>query len=181
MKSAQIPSEPISAAASTASTTIGGVLDGPWLSAFWVLVPMQLRSKSNFRRGRTSEWRSHRSFEEEVAVELRRFLPQSWLTERPEDPLNRRPRYASVIAARSAVDAGNFSKSILDAAEGVVFTNDAQVQVTTALSERGRRDPYLLMAFAQLTPGCEPGEGAKAASVLLENCVRLLSEQTTGL
>jgi hypothetical protein len=154
--------------------SLGGELEGPWEVAFWVLMQVPLRSKSNFRRGRDSGWRAYRGFEDEVALEVRRFLPDSWAEDSPATPLPRRPRYASVIAARSAIDAGNYSKSVLDACEGIVFTNDAQVQVTTALSERGRRDPYLLVAFAQLPPGSDPHHAAAAGSGLLQACVSLL-------
>lgn len=160
--------------ATTASR--GGELSGPWACGFWLLLPIPLVSKSNFRRGRNTHWRTYRGFEEQVAVEMRNHLPADWLRDQADTPFAGRPRYASVIAARSAVDAGNYSKSVLDACEGVVFTNDAQVQVTTALSERGRRDPYLMIAFAQLKPGCSSQEAARAGSALLTACSEILEQ-----
>jgi hypothetical protein len=153
----------------------GGELAGPWLAAFWVLLPIQLRSKSNFRRGTHRRWGTYRGFEEELAVEMRRFLPDGWITEEPNSPLPTRPRYASVIAARSVIDAGNFSKSVLDACEGVVFTNDAQVQVTTALADRSKKEPYVLVAFAQLAPSTPCHEAARAVSSLLDACVEIIT------
>ena len=108
-------------------------------------------------------------------MEMRRFLPRAWITEEANSPLPARPRYASVIAARSVIDAGNFSKSVLDACEGVVFTNDAQVQVTTALADRSRKEPYVLVAFAQLAPSTPCHEAAHAASSLLAACVEIIT------
>jgi hypothetical protein len=136
-----------------------------------------MRSKSNFRRGRNSGWASFRRFEDEVAIEVRRFLPEGWEPEPVGTPLGQRPRYASVIAARSVVDAGNFPKSVLDACEGIVFTNDAQVQLVTAVSERGRREPYLLIAFAQLDPSLTIREAALAGSALLTICMEEIEDR----
>ncbi len=150
-------------------------MSGPWHAAFWVLLPIQLRSKSNFRRGAHRRWGTYRGFEEELAVEMRRFLPDGWITEEPSSALPTRPRYASVIAARSMIDAGNFSKSVLDACEGVVFTNDAQVQVTTALADRSKKEPYVLVAFAQLAPSTPCHEAARAVSSLLDACVEIIT------
>lgn len=75
------------------------------------------------------------------------------------------------------VDAGNFPKSVLDACEGIVFTNDAQVQVVTAVSERGRREPYLLIAFAQLDPSLTIREAALAGSALLTICMEEIEDR----
>jgi hypothetical protein len=74
----------------------------------------------------------------------------------------------AVTVARSTIDAGNHSKSVLDAAEGVLYVNDAQVAASCAVAERGLKDPYLLVGFAHLAPGSGVSEVAVAAAGLLD-------------
>jgi hypothetical protein len=145
-----------------------GVLKGPWLNAFWVLTENRIRSKSNFRRSKSSAaWRANQDFETTLALSLRAARPLTWPVVDGAIPLSERPVFVAVTFAKSTIDAGNHSKSVLDAAEGVVYVNDAQVAASCAVAERGLSDPYLLIAFAQLPPGSSLQEIASAGSVLL--------------
>jgi hypothetical protein len=90
--------------------------------------------------------------------------------------LRDRPVYVAVTIARSTIDAGNHSKSVLDAAEGVLYCNDAQVAASCAVAERGLKDPYLLVAFACLRPGAGVTDVATATSALLEQVTAQLTK-----
>jgi hypothetical protein len=134
-------------------------VDGPWRCAFWVQVPFAIRSKSNFRRyapGVSSgEWREYQAFERGVAAAVRSVIPASWQVPDPAVRLAVRPQVAAFVAAKSRLDSANFSKSVLDACEGLLFVSDASVQGTGSLAVRGSGSCFAL-AFAQLDPGAEP-------------------------
>lgn len=153
-----------------------GVLAGPWVNAFWVLTDSRIQSKSNFRRSSGSgAWRSNVEFEQSLAMTLRASRPSDWPNEQYSDPISERPVYVAVTIAKSTIDAGNHSKSVLDAAEGVVYTNDAQVAASCAIAERGLKNPYLLVAFASLPPGSNVEAVSAAASALLREASAVLS------
>lgn len=129
---------------------------GPWVEAFVVDLDDRLRSKSNFRRSsgaRRSEWSEFRRFEQDTALVISQALPPTWDLGDREAPLASRPVVVAVIAARSLLDAANFSKSVLDAAQDVVFHNDASVAGTASLGVRARDDQRARIAFARLDPG----------------------------
>jgi len=145
-----------------------GTLEGPWVNAFWVLTESRIRSKSNFRRSSRSEaWRANQDFENAMALALRAGRPLTWPAVETDLQMSERPVIIAVTFAKSTIDAGNHSKSVLDAAEGVVYVNDAQVAASCAVAERGLADPYLLVAFAELPAGSPVEEVASAASALL--------------
>lgn len=150
------------------STTPDSSLPGPWVEAFWADLGMPLRSKSNFRRGGANkdEWARHRRFEADVATVLRVSVPLTWEIGSASDPVAARPVVVSVIMAVSLLDAGNFSKSVLDAAEHTVFHNDASVAYTGSLSVRSASDQNTVVAFARLNPGVSTNEILDAADHL---------------
>lgn len=147
--------------------------DGPWRSAFWVRVPFPIRSKSNFRRysvsSHKSDWQEFQAFERGVAVSVQSVLPGSWCQLEPAVRLADRPVVASFVAAKSRLDSANFSKSVLDACEGLLFVSDASVLATGSVSVRGVGLCFAL-GFAQLDPGSGP-EAVHAAQVELSSRV----------
>jgi len=147
-----------------------GILNGPWVNAFWVLTENRIRSKSNFRRSNSSlAWRANQEFETSLALSLRAARPLTWPVVDADIPLNERPMFIVVTFAKSTIDAGNHSKSVLDAAEGVIYVNDAQVAASCAVAERGLSDPYLLIGIAELPPRSNIQDIATAGSVLLSD------------
>jgi hypothetical protein len=73
----------------------------------------------------------------------------------------------ALVAARTLLDVSNLSKSVLDALEGIVYVTDAQVVAETSLSERGRSDQWLSVAFARLDRPRTLLEVTAAASALV--------------
>lgn len=157
-------------AAPAGPVVAGGEWAGPWDQAFWFEVPCEMRSKSNARRGkdpRTREqWRSQKAYESAVAQAARAQLPRGWDVGDPAVGLPRRPQIVSFIFARSAIDAANFSKSTLDAVEGIVYVTDASVRYSGALGIRARKDPVVHVAFARLPASARPQDVLAAASAL---------------
>lgn len=130
------------------------LLEGPWDQGFALDVPMALLSKSNdrrFRRGSASTRHDFASFGAALGWSVRAARPAGWILGDPSEPLASRPSVIVVITARSLLDAGNFSKSVLDGLEGVLFWNDASVRATASVAERGRSGSFRL-AVARL-PG----------------------------
>ena len=135
-------------------------LDGPWSCAFAVRVPLALRSKSNFRRhrGRVADagsWETAQNFERSLGVVVRSVRPSDWVVGERTTALAERPVVVAFLAARSTLDVANYSKSILDACENVLYVTDASVLGVSCLGARGRGDEMLL-GFAQLAPGTAP-------------------------
>jgi hypothetical protein len=124
--------------------------------ALFVVELDQLRSKSNFRRSRGTsgqEWASLRRYEEGVALTLRAVRPGSWDTGEPGLSVSQRPGVIVVIYARTLLDAGNLSKSLLDAAQGVLYVTDASVRAVTEFTERTKIDQRAWAGFAQVPAG----------------------------
>lgn len=125
--------------------------------AFWVELGFPLHSKSNFRRGGTgsaTQWRAEQAFRAQVAAVVGAALPAGWEPGTLSVPVAQRPVIAVTIVACSRLDTANLAKSLLDALEGLVFANDAQVRAQCSISERtgeGRG----LVAVARFAPGTE--------------------------
>ena len=152
-----------------------GLLDGPWIEAFWFSPQAQLRSKSNFRRVKKSssgagDWGSLKRFEQTISTTARIARPSTWKIGNNNEAVSVRPMIVSVVVAKSMLDAGNFSKSVLDACEGVVFHTDASVVASTGVSERGRIGQRCVIGFARLAPGSSLENVAKAVAAL-SNCL----------
>jgi hypothetical protein len=157
-------------------------MDGPWEQAFWLRADLDLRSKSNFRRstratptrGRTSQWDSFRRFEDDLRLLLRTARPVTWEIGDADVPVARRPAVVAVVCAASLLDVPNYPKSVMDAAEGVVFHTDASVAFSGNLGERVRRSG-LIVAFARLAPSPSLTTVAAAAAALTLQTAALFS------
>lgn len=147
----------------------------PWTSSMWVTVPGRVRSKSNYRKRRDSSWGEVSSYEEEVHTMLRAARPRGWPT--PDDSVagDQRPVIVVVLAARTGLDAGNLSKSILDAAEGALYVTDAQVRSVTDLVVPSRTDQGLFAAFAALPLDTDIAGVLVAQTALLTASAALLT------
>lgn len=159
----------------------GGTLQGPWQSGLWFTVPGPVRSKSNHRRGDTGRkshttWRQLQSYELLVNSIARKYRPATWNNGNADDPVISRPRILVCAWARTTLDAGNVDKSVLDALEGTLYVNDAQVRWSLGGSTRTRQHPMLLVAVAQLPPGTGTLHGA--AQQLLSQHETLLQTLT---
>ena len=155
-------------------------LVGPWSQGFVLRAGMPLRSKSNFRRSPRGEqesgaWARSKAFEESLGWLVRAARPDGWVLGDRSSPLEARPVVVAAIAACSRIDVANFSKSVLDACEGVLYVTDASVLGVICLGERGVGDDTLL-GFAQLGPGASPREVAAALSVLGDSLAARLAD-----
>lgn len=156
-----------------------GDLSGRWVEGFWFSPGTPLKSKSNFRRGNqkgTKGWGSLRQFEHTISTTAKLACPESWEIGDNSAPVATRPMIISVVIARSLLDAGNFSKSLLDACEGVVFHTDASVVASTAIAKRGRISQGCIVGFARLEPGSEMEEIAFAVADLTRQVVNIFQK-----
>jgi hypothetical protein len=138
--------------------TIYRSVEGPWTRGFVLRAPLRLRSKSNFRRSRQgadSDWQDSRTFERDLALLVRHHRPAGWDCGDPARPLAERPVVVAFIAARSTIDVANFSKSVLDALEGVLYVSDASVLAVGSVGSRGR-DASVTLGFVELPAGAVP-------------------------
>lgn len=154
----------------TEHTSVVETTPKPWEQAFVFDVPLELRSKSNFRRhqgnaGRGA-WKAFKDFEANLALLARQARPLGWELGDAERPLPTRPVVVAFVFARSTLDAANLSKSVLDACEGVVFHNDASVRYCATLGVRTRSDSGGLVAFARLAPDADAHATLRAAWAL---------------
>lgn len=124
-------------------------------SAVFSVVLPKMVSKSNYRRGDSRSWRKNASFERECALLLKSAMPSSWSLGSADDPLSERPRVVVAIAAVTLVDAGNISKSLLDAAESVLYINDASVWATTQVVSRRKNGQRTAACFIHVPPGSD--------------------------
>lgn len=134
--------------------------------AFWIPLPA-VRSKSNYRHmDKGNAWRKLQSFENEVALSARAALPSSWVLGDKTDSVSKRPSVVCCIAARSLLDAGNLSKSVLDAVQGVVYHSDASVQAVTEIVERASTDQCGAAGFVLLEPSTSEDDVIDALTAL---------------
>jgi hypothetical protein len=135
----------------------------------WFEVP-PIRSKSNFRRSGTARaWNQIRSFEDEVAIRARAARPEGWPLGDSADELAKRPRLVAVLVSETLIDAGNATKSIFDALEGVLYHNDASIRAELVVTHRVRQGRSFL-AFAV----CEAHDRRSLVAVAGELASQLL-------
>lgn len=150
----------------------GTFTDGPWTAALWFTVPGRVHSKSNHRHG-NGNWADLVAYEDEVAMTSRAARPSAW----PEvDDVSPRPVVVAVLVARTGVDAGNLSKSILDACQNVLYVDDRQVTGLSDLVEPTRTGQGLLAAFAALSPDATVTDAASAQATLMGRVRDLLDQ-----
>ena len=122
-------------------------------AACWFELPFAVRSKSNYRQGAESDWAAQKQFTADVAGEARIARPGDWPVCDPDVRLDKRPQVVAFLWARTLIDAGNLSKSILDACESILYVNDAQCRHVGQLVERAGTNQRGICGFALLTPG----------------------------
>jgi len=149
-------------------TTLG---ENPlWDAAFVVGISGVVRSKSNYRRGgrrrSRQRWSQVSEFEERTRRAFEKARPGSWPDPDPALPVNRRPQVVSVCYARAILDTSNLTKSILDAAEGILYANDSVVRGEYSQVERGGKNQLLVCGFAAYTP--RPGGDGRAFQIAAE-------------
>ena len=125
--------------------------EGLLLSYFVTSLP-QVRSKSNYRstRAKSGAWREFAEFEKHASLLLRQSMPSDWTLGDAQDTILYRPQVVSCVLASTMLDAGNISKSVLDAAEGVVYHNDASVRAVTQLIRRSSKGQSGAVGFAMI-------------------------------
>lgn len=138
---------------------------GLWAAALWVYVPAAPVSKANHRVSTTSSrsapWAKVRAFEAEVALLLRRARPAGWDAS-GSGPVRARPATVVAVFASTTLDAGNVSKSVLDAAQGVLYPSDAQVPACAEVVQRSLSDRWMVVAAAQPAKGVAAHEALTA-------------------
>ena len=98
-------------------------------------IPLKVISKSNYRHKGSSTWQRFKGFEEELIMLVRASLPKEWKGSSNEK------YYGITIIANSKIDAGNFSKSILDALEGLLYDDDCDVKVVVSVNSNYQINP----------------------------------------
>lgn len=142
------------------------LLNGPWEQAFYVDLPAQLRSKSNYRRGKKG-WGALATFEAVTASVLQQYRPEGWDLGEANAPVKERPTVVIAVAATSMLDSSNFTKSLADAMEGVLVHNDASIAANASISLRAKNDQRCGVAMAQLSAGATLTEQSEALQRLL--------------
>lgn len=155
------------------STAAGGTLEIPGaVAACWFELPFAMRSKSNFRRysdAARGDWDVLQRFERDVRRVAARFQPAAWLLgDPPPAPVATRPQVLCFMWARTVIDAGNLSKSVIDALEGLYFHTDSSVRSDHSIVTRSRTDQRGFVALAQLPPGSAMRDTLTAAVELAE-------------
>ena len=100
-------------------------------------IPLTVISKSNYRHKGKSNWQRFKGFEEELILLVRESLPSDWKT------TSYGHYFGVCIIANSKIDAGNLSKSILDALEGLLYKNDGDAKVVVAINSNYQENPTL--------------------------------------
>lgn len=151
------------------------LVEGPWLSAFYVQVPLSAVSKSNFKMsGKGSKgpsWSKYSSFENDLATLVAPHVPSDWPLGDPDEKLETRPIVVALMFADTLLDAGNLPKSIQDAFEGLLYYNDASVRSSLPLARKrsSAKDSSMFLAFAALDASSDYRDWLLA----LENLVKL--------
>lgn len=104
-------------------------------------------------------------FQKTVGTVVASARPDAWDASGRQVRVAARPPVVAFVAAASRLDAANFSKSVLDACEGVLFVSDASVLGTASVGVRSEGSVFAL-GFAQLEPGSGPQEVHSALTEL---------------
>lgn len=120
-------------------------------SALWVSVAGPVKSKSNYRNSGSGAWADQAAYTRVLQAMFRAHRPAGWVRPDPGVSVKDRLIVVGVMVARTGLDAGNLSKSVLDAGEGVLWVSDAEVRTVCESVERTRSNPGLGAAFAQVS------------------------------
>jgi hypothetical protein len=155
------------------------IVNEAWEQAFWIAVPLALQSKSNFRRNPKLKtvWSKPKNFERNLGIMMLSARPNGWLVGDRNLPLASRPVVVSFMACKSNIDVANFSKSVLDACQGILYVGDASVLGETSIGSRGQGDSITL-GFARLVPGSDESAKWKAIKALGDEIINSLYPTT---
>lgn len=128
---------------------------GPWAHALIVVLDAPVRSKSNYRRRQQhgQRWGQVQEFEGKLREALQWAVPERWPVDDKSTGMQSRWGVVGSVYARALLDTSNLSKSIYDAAEGVLYFNDAQVRAEASFLDRSRNNNRLVCGFALIEPG----------------------------
>ena len=116
--------------------------DVPWDDLAPVVITVDRpKSKSNYSSSKRSaanraKWKAIKSFELDLESRASMAKHRLWPLDYPDLAVSDRPQVCAAIFASCMIDAGNLSKSVLDAFEGVLYDNDAQVRSLQEASVR---------------------------------------------
>lgn len=140
---------------------------------FYVKIPFDIKSKSNYRHSRKNrgKWEALANFEMLIRHLLKQNIPEEWDLGNKAVAVSERPIIAMVVSAKSRLDAANFSKSIADAAEGLIYHNDKSVRYPLSESLINTSDSYV--GFAWIPPHTDPATCRVIAAELLRDVPNL--------
>lgn len=145
--------------------------------AFWVCVPGKVLSKSNYRNGSGAAarqgWKAVHTYEDNLSLLVRASRPSGWKVPSMDLALSQRPVTVAALVARTTLDTGNISKSILDACQLVLVGNDAEFKAVMEVAERTRKDQGVVAAFDQLPPLTSAQDAATRTWQLVQNVLDL--------
>lgn len=150
--------------------------EGPWVAALIVGVEGPVRSKSNYRRrGSHQTWAELAEFSNTISQVLTSARPAGWPDVEVERNLEVASRHMVIGAAyaRGLIDTPNLSKSLYDAAEGILYPNDVAVRAEYSAMERGRGNQRLVWGVAVLDPHTDPTHILSATVALAEETHRV--------
>lgn len=149
---------------------------------FIVRVPFKLNSKSNFRYGQ--KWSTHKDFSRNIAHLVTVARPSVWTlppSSSPTESVSARHHIVCSLWFSTIFDSGNVSKSILDALEGVLYFNDAEVRSVYSATRRSRAENFGYMAFAQCEPDVTSKELLRVQHRLDEEIHRFVEEESGAI
>ena len=155
----------------------GELFSRTWHSALWLRTDGPVMSKSNHRMYTTTSagksWKDLKIFQDSLTARFRFVRPGTWLEFSNTVSLNERPVLVAAILARTKLDAGNVSKTILDATEGVLVCNDAEIVAVTEIVQRATKQQGAIIGVAQLSPKASTFEQLSALNTLVEQLVQI--------
>jgi len=133
-------------------------------------VDAPFRSKSNHRhsskRAARAAWGRQAGFAEEITLLTKTHRPPTWDLGDEHAPLSTRPIVVAVCVASTTIDAGNLTKTVLDAAQATVYWDDASVRFDAALVDRSGSRTGGRVGFARLPADATVGDIAAAGIAL---------------
>lgn len=153
------------------------------MRTFTVVLPTALQSKSNFTysAGTKKQFQALKAYEQAVGLLAYRALPDDWDLGDADLPLAERPEVLlGVVAMNSNYDSANFTKSVADALEGVLYINDksATTTLTRSLSSADASPAHAIVAV-QIDPDAS-GEAQLEALNELSRLVLEVSQELGG-
>lgn len=137
-------------------------------NSFFITHHGSVVSKSNHRQDMKSKgsWAKVSAFETSLYWLFKTHVPTEWVLGSIEETIAQRPKIVVALAARCLLDTGNLSKSVLDAAQNVIFHTDASVVSCSEMVYRTKNNPGLIAAFSLLSPQVTVNEIFETQSLL---------------